>query len=163
MEEISTKLNKNSDSDRLSSNLSRIWRKIGTHGIMVFSTSAESRVTSRPMSVIVLDGKFYCQTDESYLKYKQICQNPNVALSVKKFSIEGKCRNIGHPLDENNRFFAESYKKHFRVSFNAYSALPTEILFEITPTLIYSWEYKLTKPFMEFFDFENELYHIEEK
>ena len=163
MEEKLTKLNKNSDSDRFSSNLSRIWRKIGTHGIMVLSTSAVNRVTSRPMSVIVFDGKFYCQTDESYLKYKQICQNPNVALSVKNFSIEGKCRNIGRPLDKNNQFFAESYKKHFRVSFNAYSALLTEILLEITPTLIYSWEYKLTKPFMEFFDFENELYHIEEK
>ena len=163
MQEKSTLLNRNSDSDLFRSNLSRIWRKIGTHGIMVLSTSAEDRVTSRPMSVIVLNEKFYFQTDESYLKYKQICKNQNIALSVNNFSIEGKCRSIGHPLDENNQFFADSYKKHFRGSFNAYSALPTEMLLEITPTLIYSWEYKLTKPFMEFFDFENELYHIEQK
>lgn len=52
--------------------LSELWKNIGSHDVMVLSTCAENRVTSRPMSVIVIAGKLYCQTDENYLKFKQI-------------------------------------------------------------------------------------------
>jgi len=139
----------------------KLWKKFGTHNIMVLATGTNNRISSRQMSVIVYDGKFYCQTDETYLKYKQITENPNVALSYKNFSIEGKCRIIGHPLDKENSFFADRFKKHFSHSYKLYTALPTEKLLEITPTLIYSWEYKLLTPYMEHFDFENQTYSIE--
>lgn len=65
--------------------------------------------------------------------------------------------------DGKNAFFANAYKKHFGGSYKAYSALPTERLLEITPTLIYSWNYKLTKPYMEYWDFRNEIYRKEYK
>ena len=139
----------------------KLWKKIGTHGIMALASYANNRITSRQMSVIVHGGKFYCQTDEAFLKYKQIIQNPQVALCYKNFSIEGVCQIIGHPLDKDNSFFADRFKKHFYLSYKSYTARPTEQLFEITPSLIYSWEYKLTKPYMEHFDFENQLYRIE--
>ena len=45
-----------------------LWKKIGSHGVMTLSACSHSRVTSRPMSVVVINGKFYCQTDISYLK-----------------------------------------------------------------------------------------------
>ncbi len=140
---------------------SELWKKIGTHGVMILSTSAENRVTSRPMSIIVYDEKFYFQTDETFLKYKQILINSNAALCLKNFSIEGKCRIMGSPLDESNRFFIELYKKYFPTSCKAYSALPTEKLLEIVPALIYSWDYELTEPFMEYFDFDNQTYRLE--
>lgn len=63
--------------------LPALWKKIGTHGIMTLSTCSEKRVTSRPMSMIVIDGRFYCQTDQTYLKYRQILKNPNVAICHK--------------------------------------------------------------------------------
>ena len=148
---------------QLSDMTAKLWKKIGTHGIMALATCADNRITSRQMSVIVHDGKFYCQTAERYLKYQQITQNPNVALCYKNFSIEGECRAIGYPLDESNGFFAVAFKKHFYSSFKKYSALPAEKLLEITPALIYSWEYKLTKPYMEYFDFENQCYRLEEQ
>jgi len=148
--------------DKFSEKTLKLWKKIKTHGIMILSTCADNRVTSRSMSVIVHNEKFYCQTDETFLKYKQITQNPSVALCLKNFSIEGKCRILGHPLDENNAFFAELYKKHFFLSYKSYTALPMQRLLEITPSLVYSWEYKLSKPHMEYFDFENKHYRIEE-
>ena len=49
-----------------------LWKKLGSHSVMTLSTCARSRVSSRPMSVVVIDGKFYCQTDMSYLKCSQI-------------------------------------------------------------------------------------------
>lgn len=144
-------------------NVSKLWKKIGTHGIMVLSTCSESHVTSRPMSVVIVEGKFYCQTDENYLKFKQIMQNNNVALSVKNFSIEGRCREIGKPLDNANSKFVAAIKKHFLLAYKSYSHIESERLLEITPMLIYSWSYELTKPYIEYWDFEKQAYHKEYK
>jgi Pyridoxamine 5''-phosphate oxidase. len=142
-------------------NAVKLWKKVGTHNIMVLATGSESRISARPMSIIIYDGKFYCQTDESFLKYRQIAKNPNVALSCNNISIEGKCRIVGHPLDEDNSFFADRFKRHFSNSYKMYTAIPTERLLEITPSLIYLWKYKLLTPYMEYFDFENQIYRIE--
>lgn len=143
--------------------LTKLWKKIGNHGVMVLSTCTENRVTSRPISVVVIDGKFYCQTGADYLKFKQITQNNNVALSMKNFSIEGTCRDLGKPLDSANSAFANAYKKHFLLAYKSYSNIESERLLEITPTLIYSWSYELTKPYMEYWDFENQTYRKEYK
>ncbi len=75
--------------EEFSWHLPGLWKKIGSHDIMTLSTCAENRVTSRSMSMIRIDGKFYCQTDEAYLKFKQVSENPNVAICWKNFSIEG--------------------------------------------------------------------------
>lgn len=138
-----------------------LWKKIGSHGAMVLSTCAENRVTSRPVSVVVIDGKFYCQTDENYLKCKQLSENENAALSVKNFSIEGKCRSIGKPL--GNPLFIKAMKKYFLPAYTRYSNLEQERVLEFTPTLIYSWSYELAKPYMEYWDFENLTYRKEYK
>lgn len=116
-----------------------------------------------PISVVVIDGKFYCQTGADYLKYQQITQNPKAALCVKNFSIEGTCRDLGKPLDNANSAFASAYKKHFLLAYKSYSHIEKERLLEITPTLIYSWSYELTKPYMEYWDFENRSYRKEYK
>ncbi len=147
--------------DSFDEKLSALWKKIGTHGIMTLSTCSANRVTSRSMSMVVTDGRFYCQTDQTYLKYRQISENPNVAVCHKNFSIEGTCKCIGKPLE--NDFFIDPFKKYFYGSYKAYSDLQNEVLLEIVPTLIYSWNYKLTKPYMEYFDFVNLIYRREEK
>lgn len=144
-----------------SEKLPALWKVIGSHGVMVLSTCAENRVTSRPVSAVVIDGKFYCQTDENYLKYKQLMQNKNAALSVKNFSIEGKCKSIGKPPD--NDFFIKAMKKYFPPAYARYSNLEQECVLEFTPTLIYSWSYELAKPYMEYWDFENLSYRKEYK
>lgn len=125
---------------------------------MTLSSCAENRVTSRSMSVVVIDGKFYCQTDENSLKYRQLMKNENAALCVKNFSVEGKCRCIGKPFDKENVFFADAFKKHFFGSYKAYSALSSEILLEISPVRIYSWIYVLAAPYMEYWDFSDSTY-----
>lgn len=145
------------------SKLPALWKKIGTHDVMTLSTCSDSRVTSRKMSVVVVNGMFYCQTNENYLKYRQILQNFNVALCTKNFSIEGKCRDIGTPLADENSLIAKALKKHFLLAYKTYSHLDVERLMEITPTLIYSWSYEGIKPYMEFWDFQNYTYRKEHK
>lgn len=144
-------------------NFSKMWKKIGNHGVMVLSTCAEQRVTSRPMSVVIVDGKFYCQTDENYLKFRQIMQNGNVALSIKNFSIQGTCHDIGKPLDKANSEIVAAIKKHFLLAYKSYSHIQSERLLEIVPKLIYSWNYEITKPYMEYWDIEKQTYYKEYK
>ncbi|MBP0955920.1 MAG: hypothetical protein J5997_00985 [Oscillospiraceae bacterium] len=142
-------------------NISRLWKSMGSHGVMTLSTCARGRVSSRPMSVVVIDGKFYCQTDISYLKCIQIRENLNVALCVKNFSIEGKCQILEEPVKYD--FFMRAMKKHYLPAALRYSSLPSERVLEITPSLIYLWDYHSGKPYMEFFEFRNNTYRKEWK
>ncbi|MGN0456647.1 MAG: pyridoxamine 5'-phosphate oxidase family protein [Acutalibacteraceae bacterium] len=143
--------------------VSILFEKFGSHSVMTLSTGSGSRISSRAMSVIIYNESFYFQTDENYLKFKQLAENPNAALCIDNYSIEGRCTVIGAPLDEENAFFAEAFKKHFYFAYKAYSELQGERLIKFTPTLIYSWNYINSKPYMEYFDFENKTYRIENK
>lgn len=134
----------------------KLFRDIGSSGIMVLSTCSGDRVTSRPMSVVVIDGRFYFQTDESYLKYRQLTDNPNVSLSVKNYSIEGIARDIGKPSE--NAGFMSAMTKHFPNAVSRWSALPSERVIEVSPTLIKSWIYENDVPFTEHFDFTKQIY-----
>lgn len=136
--------------------LSKLWDKIGTHSVMVLSTCCENRVTSRPVSVVVIDGKFFFQTDVNYLKCRQIKENPNTALSFKNFSIEGRCKIMDKPLAHSS--FIKAMTEHFPSAVKRYSGLDTERVLEITPTLIYLWEYENDKPYTEYYDLRNETY-----
>ncbi|MCM1062414.1 MAG: pyridoxamine 5'-phosphate oxidase family protein [Eubacterium sp.] len=145
------------------SSLQPLWKKIGSHNVMTLSTCSDNHVTSRQMSVVVINGRFYCQTGDDFLKYRQILQNNNVALCTKNFSIEGECRDIGKPLDESNILVAKAIKKYFLLAYKSYSHLESERLLEITPSLIYSWSYEGFKPYMEFWNFQDLTYHKEYK
>lgn len=134
----------------------KLFRDIGNSGIMVLSTCSGDRVTSRPMSVVVIDGRFYFQTDETYLKYRQLTDNPNVSLSVKNYSIEGIARDIGKPSE--NAGFISAMTKHFPSAAARWSALPSERVIEVSPTLIKSWIYENDVPFTEHFDFTKQIY-----
>ena len=134
----------------------KLFRDIGNSGIMVLSACSGDRVTSRPMSVVVIDGRFYFQTDETYLKYRQLTDNPNVSLSVKNYSIEGIARDIGKPSE--NAGFMSAMTKHFPNAVSRWSALPSERVIKVSPTLIKSWIYENDVPFTEHFDFAKQIY-----
>ncbi len=139
----------------------KLWNDIGTSGVMVLSTCAENRVTSRSMSVVVIDGKFYCQTNRDYLKCRQIDQNPNVALCFGRFTIEGVCKNMGRPHD--NEFFIEALGRAYPDALKRWSDLPQECVLEITPSLIQSWIYEDGVPYIESWDMQSGSYKKEKQ
>lgn len=132
--------------------LNEIFRIIGRAKKMVLSTSCDNRVTSRTMSFVIFDNKFYCQTDKNFLKYQQIQSNPNVALCVDNIQIEGIAKNIGKPLE--NEKFIKIFKKDYRASYEIYSFLENEILLEIEPKFIKVWVYKDLIPIREFYNLQ---------
>ncbi len=77
--------------------LQELFRTIGECNNMVLSTSTNDKISSRMMSIIMIDGCFYFQTDKEFRKSKQISENPNVALCFENVSIEGQCSELGKP------------------------------------------------------------------
>ena len=144
--------------------LAQFFHTFGEAKKMVLSTSANGHVTSRMISIIVMEECFYFQTDKTFRKYEQITANPNVALCIDNIQIEGACAEIGQPMDHPD--FCRLYEKHFKSSFDRYTHLANETLFQITPTYIQKWIYEDSLPYVEKFligqeVYSKELYHTD--
>ncbi|MFR5876291.1 MAG: pyridoxamine 5'-phosphate oxidase family protein [Eubacterium sp.] len=131
--------------------LNELYNSFGDHKTMVLSTGYNGKISSRMMSIVLVNGKFCFQTDREFRKYNQIISNPNVALCDDNIQIEGICKEIGKPVENNA--FCELYKKYYKASFDMYSNLQNEVLFEITPVYIQKWIYENGKPYVEVLDF----------
>lgn len=136
-----------------------LFRQLGDHKKMVLSTSLRDHVTSRMMSIIILNGVFYFQTDLRFRKYEQLKKNPQVSLCADNVQIEGTCAELGHPL--SNTDFCGLYQAHFPASFARYTGLECERLFTVRPAYIQKWIYEDGEPFVEKLDFESRSYRKE--
>lgn len=134
----------------------KFWKTFGKAKKMVLSTSLNDIVTSRTMSIVILNRKLYFQTDNTFRKYNQLKSNPQVALCVDNIQIEGQCTEIGIPSDNDD--FCNAYKELFSGSYNRYTKLKNERLFIVIPTFIERWVYIDGIPYMEIFDIENKNY-----
>ena len=123
---------------------------------MVLSSCEDNKVSSRMMSIVAIQGRLFFQTDCTFRKYEQLKGNSNVSLCIDNIQIEGKCEELGHPLD--NEEFCKIYKTYFMDSYNNYSALKNERLFMVTPVFIEKWLYIEGVPYIEQYDIENGKY-----
>ena len=119
--------------------LEKIFEQIGKAKFAVLATSSQNKPTARTMSIVFIDNKIYCQTSNEYVKFKQICENDNVALCIENIQIEGIANIKGKTIEQNK--FIEIYKKNHNGSYKKYSALDESRLIEIAPKKIIVWEY----------------------
>ena len=138
----------------------RFWQEFGDHRLMVLSTSRHDHVTSRMMSVVVIDRCLYFQTDTKSRKYAQLKENSHAALCIDNIQIEGTCREIGHPAEVPA--FCELYKHSFPGSFERYTNLQYERLFCLEPAFIERWQYIEGKPSVEKYDLLSKIYSLTE-
>jgi len=115
---------------------------------IILATCAENRVTIRPMSHINDGLTVYFQTGEHYLKSQQIRSNPNVAISLGTYEIEGKAEIIGHPMDEANQFFIVKYKEKHPNYAGLWSAISSQIVVKVEIKQARQWRYIDGKPFI---------------
>lgn len=134
----------------------KFFNQLDKYKKMVLSTSLNDKVTSRMMSIIILDNSFYFQTDITFRKYKQIQNNPNVALCIDNIQIEGICEQFGSPFE--NATFCKLYHQYFPNSYDKYTNIKNERLFVVKPVYIQKWIYKNGEPFIEIFDFKSRNY-----
>jgi uncharacterized pyridoxamine 5'-phosphate oxidase family protein len=131
----------------------KLFEQIGENKLMALATSSKNNPTVRMMSIIIFNKKIYFQTGIDLIKYKQICENKNVALCFENIQIEGIANILGKPMDHNN--IMEIYKKHHKNSFEKYSKSDKEILIEIIPNKIIKWGYDNGEPYRIFVELKN--------
>ncbi len=118
---------------------------------MVLATCADTRVTARMMSVVHDGLTLYFQTSHDSVKYHQLAANLQVALCAGNMQVEGRAALRAHPFTPENRFFAQTYQRLHKGSYDTYSALPSNRVVEVQPTLVTLWKYDPAgKPFRDF-------------
>lgn len=125
-----------------------IIRALEKEETLTLATCAGNRVTIRPMSHICQGLSVFFQTGGDSLKVRQIRENPNVALCVGTYELEGTAAFSGHPLDAENTFFAQRYKEKFPEAFKRYSELKDEIVVKVTLSLARQWRYIDNEPIL---------------
>lgn len=123
---------------------------------LVAATSLNGRVTARSMSHVVLGEKVCFQTDVKMLKYRQLQENPRIALCIDNIQVEGTVRATGHPFDKRNEAFRKAFAEKYPHSYAMYTSLEGEEVVEITPTLVTLWKYIDDKPLRDYIDFTQE-------
>lgn len=136
--------------DEIDEKIQEFWDGFGSCKKMVLSTSWMAHVTSRMMSVVVIDGCLYFQTDRNFRKYEQLRKNTRVALCVDNIQIEGNCLELGRPLAVPA--FSELYARCFRSSYDRYTALKDERVLKVIPEYIQRWAYDTSGPYLERFE-----------
>ncbi|MDR0374554.1 MAG: pyridoxamine 5'-phosphate oxidase family protein [Treponema sp.] len=135
--------------------LEKIYAHIGEYKTMALATSSKNHPTVRLMSCIIYENKIFFQTGADLMKYKQICENNNVALCVDNIQIEGAANILGKINDKQNAEIMEIYKKYYKNSYETYKRNETEVLIEIVPKKIIKWDYENGKPYRIFIDMDN--------
>ncbi|MBN1797113.1 MAG: pyridoxamine 5'-phosphate oxidase family protein [Spirochaetales bacterium] len=118
-----------------------VWNKVEKKKIAVLSTAAGNRVTSRTVSFIRLGDNLYFQTDERFLKTRQIRKNKNVAVCLDNIQLEAEAEIRGHSSLPVNRDFVEKYKKKHPGSHKAYTKGRHQAVVRLELKLITIWKY----------------------
>ena len=114
---------------------------ISHHTTWALATVAGNHVTCRTVFTVNVGLKLYFQTDTRLTKYKQLSANPNVALCRDHVQIEGVAKDMGHPLTPKNQYFCDLYKRQHPQFFDIYTAVPTQSVVEVIPTLMTTWHH----------------------
>ena len=122
-------------------NIDEVIAALESEKTLILATCADNRVTIRPMSHVNEGLAVYFQTGENYLKAQQIRANPNVALYIGTFEIEGIAKILGHPLDEANRFFVEKYKVKQPTAYELYTPIKDQVVVKVEIGLVRRWQY----------------------
>lgn len=130
--------------------------------LIALATSYKDDVSVRTMSCIKIDGDLYFQTDIHSVKAQQLTVQEKAGIAYQNYEIAGTCRLIGHPLDKNNAFFLDIFKKYFPEAAKKYSALKQEALYRFVPTDIKIWNYVGSNAQIEHYDLANNEYFKEE-
>lgn len=106
----------------------------------VLATAAGPHVTARTVFTVSNGVVIFFMTDKNFQKYKQMTMNPTVALCRENYSIEGKAKEIGSPMDSKNSAVGSLYRQHHPLAYKRFAALKTETFFEIHPTQVSIWK-----------------------
>lgn len=139
---------------------SLLWSQLGDGALFVLATVSGEIPSARTMSGVFYDGKIFFQTDSQSDKALDIKENNKVAACIGDVQVKGLCNECGHPLADENRCFADAFKKLFPSAYKKYTHLKTECLYCIEPSVIKIWGQVDNVPCIETLDCCNQLYSM---
>lgn len=142
--------------------LKRVFSELGDSSIGALATCHHNHPFVRSVSCIFLNGLIYFQTDKTMAKAEHIRENCNVALCFRHIQINGTCEEIGPPMLPNNAELYSLFKRCYPAAAENYSMLKAERLYKVTPSHIEVWRYLDGKPYIEYIDYETNLYSLQE-
>lgn len=132
--------------------MNELFKTFGSSRLISLATCNGEHVNARTVSSIIANQKFYFQTSNQMNKAREIAANEQVAICFDNAQIQGKCREIGHPLNKENEWFIKLYKEAFPNAFKKYSHLKSERIYEITPRMIALWKYSDGEAYKDQYD-----------
>ena len=127
-------------------NIDDVIKTLEREKTIILATCADYRVTTRAMSHVNEGLTVYFQTGKDYLKCHQIRSNPNVAINVGGYDMEGKATLLGHPLNKENEFFIKLFEAKHTQYANVWSKKPEELVVKVEINLVRQWRYIDSKP-----------------
>ena len=134
--------------DECEINIDDVIKALEKEKTIILATCADNRVTTRAMSHVNEGLTVYFQTGKDYLKCRQIRDNPNVAITVGGFDMEGKATLLSHPLDTENEFFIKLFEAKHTQYANVWSKRPEEIVVKVEINAVRQWRYIDGKPYL---------------
>ena len=89
----------------------KIIEELKKHTTGTLATSEDGYVTARVLGILPDGLTIYCFVDVNSRKCKQINANPKVALTAGNIQIEGIARLRGQPLDDENAYVIDLFKR----------------------------------------------------
>lgn len=140
--------------------LMEFYKEMGASCTMVVSTSYQDVVMARTMEIIIDEGKLYFITDKKAREYQQLMNNKNVSLCYNHISVEGVCKEQGHP--EKFFWIEQLYKDYYPETHKRYFSLETAVLFQVEPLHIQMWINGNEQPYVSELDIEGRIYRKEQ-
>lgn len=109
------------------------WKAFDKGLEMTLATSAGNDVTARTVSVAPVDEKIYFLTFNRSVKYRQIQQNPHVALCVGPIHIQGVARITESLTTPESKKALEALSVAFPDDIAMYSQMPGGVVIEVKP------------------------------
>ncbi len=119
----------------------QFWKELEATDSMVLATSKDDVVTIRPVSPLRYGNEILFCTSPGSRKAAQILANPDVAVSLGLFYLQGKARCLGAALGEENAALKEAYGARYPGAFTGGDPQFSgdEVFISITPTKLNHW------------------------
>jgi len=89
--------------------------------VKTLATSQEGYVTAREVRFISKGLQMFFFTDNRSRKYQQIKANPNIAICTGPLQIEGLAHSKGHPKEEENRKYLDTFSQTQPSSYKSFN------------------------------------------
>jgi general stress protein 26 len=133
------------------------------HNYMSLATSHNDKVTVRTVTYVSDGMNIYFLSCQHHTKCVQIEANPNVAACIDNIQIQGRAEILGKPLDEQNKEYADIYRKKLPAIFEIFSKKPEIVMVKMVPEFFQTFVKDADRECLQHLDLKNKTSYVFEE